>query len=102
MFNYPVTAALIGTGFNTFILGAILILSWYRFFATPQPGQDDLSEDDYRDPFAHDAASQPEEEDLEEENVLGDNIEKVSKEDSEEDHDTLSDADSLKMQKLQD
>ncbi len=40
MFNYPITAAIFGTSLNLTILLAVLILSWYRFFAQPLSDED--------------------------------------------------------------
>ena len=58
MFNYPVSAAILGTGMNMFVLAAILILSWYRFFASPMTS---LEDDDYRDPFESQSSFEPSE-----------------------------------------
>ena len=100
MFHYPMTAAFFGTSLNMFILTAILILSWYRFFANPITPIDE-DEVDYRDPFEVESAKNSEngdpikeniEDDLKKENILGENVEKLKKEsDTDEDLDTLPD-----------
>ena len=36
MFYFPITAAMTGTFFNMFLLSAIFIMSWYRFFIPPE------------------------------------------------------------------
>ena len=58
MFNYPISAAILGTGMNMFVLAAILILSWYRFFASHMTS---LEDDDYRDPFESQSSFEPSE-----------------------------------------
>jgi hypothetical protein len=51
MFNFPTMAAIFGTSLNMFILVAIMILSWYRFFA-PNIHQYDGENDEFQDdPF---------------------------------------------------
>ena len=78
MFHFPVTAAIFGTSLNMFILAAILILSWYRFFATPALVDNDEDED-YKDPFEIDSGKEDSsEEELEEEpELLGQNVENL-------------------------
>lgn len=49
MFYYPVTAALVGISLNLFILAAVFVLSWYRFFAISPDSNN--SDNDYIDPF---------------------------------------------------
>ena len=80
MFHYPITTALFGTSLNLYILTAILILSWYRFFAEPmqlEDGDDQV----YTDPFATNSGRESQKDDeseggiRSEENVLGRRVE---------------------------
>ena len=93
MFHYPITTALFGTSLNLYILTAILILSWYRFFAAPLQGEDG-DDQVYTDPFATNSSqeSQKDEGIRSEESVLGERVERL-KDDPEidEDMDTLPD-----------
>ena len=43
MFYFPITAAMTGTFFNMFLLSAIFIMSWYRFFIPPESMFDDAT-----------------------------------------------------------
>ena len=43
MFYFPITAAMTGTFFNMFLLSAIFIMSWYRFFIPPESMFDDVT-----------------------------------------------------------
>lgn len=101
MFHYPITAAIFGTSLNMFILAAILILSWYRFFANTG-GVIEEDDEEFNDPFEAETAKESstktgsDEEEYEEEenddNVLGENIEKLQESSiSDEDLDTLPD-----------
>lgn len=96
MFHYPITTALFGTSLNLYILTAILILSWYRFFAAPLQGEDGDGQV-YTDPFATNSSQESQKDDnnegiRSEESVLGERVERL-KDDPEidEDMDTLPD-----------
>ena len=95
MYHYPITTAIFGTSLNLYILTAILILSWYRFFASPLPNED--YDQVYTDPFESNSNNESQSStgnDTEkdearvetEENVLGECVEKL-KQDSEVDDD---------------
>ena len=107
MFHYPITTALFGTSLNLYILTAILILSWYRFFASPINSNDEEDEHGYSDPFESNPVRESQlsetkinEDDTKngsEENVLGECVEKLKKDaEIDEDIDTLPDLKSSK------
>ena len=106
MYHYPITTAIFGTSLNLYILTAILILSWYRFFASPLPTGD--YDQVYTDPFESNSNNESQStsgNDTEkdntrvetEENVLGECVEKLKHESElDDDIDILPDLQHLK------